>query len=205
MRSARPFLFDEFGAKDEIAPASPDALSVEALEQARADGVIEGRRLALESIAADEAGQLARIAVAIEKEWASASAADERVRSEVMALARIFIEEFCAGVLARREIETAENLLQRLVENSEDRRSVRLLVSAKSISRLETRLQAAINRCSVGDFVSVEGDVNLSPGEARLEWRGGEISRGREEISLAIAAIFNSIDDQHAEAGDDRT
>lgn len=203
MRTARPFLFDEFGAKEQV-PATPGTPSTAQVDEARADGVAEGRRLALESIAADETVQLARIAEAIENDWSSAAAANERMRQEILSVARLFIEEFCAGVLERRDVEAAENLLQRLTENSEDRRSARLIVSSKTLPRLEARLEAAINRSGVGDFVSLEGDRALAPGEARLEWRGGAISRGRAEIAAAIEALFSSMNDHEAEADDDR-
>ena len=61
---AKPFAFDDFGAPKAPAAQAP-SVSTGALEEARAQGVVEGRRLAMESIAADEIAQLSRIADAI--------------------------------------------------------------------------------------------------------------------------------------------
>lgn len=194
MPRARPFSFDELRAAPPRSPeASPAAKYGEGdLAAARAEGVFEGRRLAMETIAADEAATLARVAAALENAGDAIDREAERARDSAMAIARVFLEEYCDAIAREREVEIAEELLRRLTENSEDRRSARLVVSAKNYERLEPRLLAAIAGSRVADFVSLDFDHKLAPGEMRLEWRGGDVRRGRAEISAAIAALFDS-------------
>jgi hypothetical protein len=118
----------------------------------------------------------------------------------VIAVARLFLEEFCGALAAEREVDAAQDLLRRLTENSEDRRSAILYVSAVSYERLEARLHAAISASRVADFVSIDFDHALAPGEARLEWWGGDIRRGRAEIAAAVAALFDPIVQTEARA-----
>lgn len=203
MTRARPFYFDELRSApprvvEEIA-AAPSFSDAE-LSQARAEGVIEGRRLALESIAADEAASLARIATALETAVGAVEREAERTRDETIAVARVFLDEYCATIAADREIEIAQDLLRRLTENSEDRRAAVLVVSAKSFDRLEARFSAAIAGSRVADFVSLEFDHALAPGEARLEWRGGDVRRGRAEVAAAIAALFDPHSQREAQS-----
>jgi hypothetical protein len=203
MTRARPFYFDELRSApprvvEEIA-AAPSFSDAE-LSQARAEGVIEGRRLALESIAADEAASLARIATALETAVGAVEREAERTRDETIAVARVFLDEYCATIAADREIEIAQDLLRRLTENSEDRRAAVLVVSAKSFDRLEARFSAAIAGSRVADFVSLEFDHALAPGEARLEWRGGDVRRGRAEFAAAIAALFDPHSQREAQS-----
>ena len=68
MNKPRPFNFDEFRAVSPMASDAPKARSYseEELAVARAEGVVEGRRLAMESIAANEAAQLESISVRLE-------------------------------------------------------------------------------------------------------------------------------------------
>lgn len=191
MTRPRPFSFDEFRS---IAPAAaPTQLgfSADDLAQARAEGLVEGRRLAMETIAAGEAAALERIG----DEIAGANSKFERLlderRAEIVEIARIFLEEFCAGLASAREIEIASDLLRRLTEHSEDRRPARLIVNEQSLERLRSQLEDAIIRKGVADFVTLSGDRRLKAGEARLEWRGGEARRGRVEIMATIAAILD--------------
>ncbi len=196
MTRARPFSFDEFrnaAPKTADSPSPPRAYATEDLAAARAEGVIEGRRIAMETIAADEAAALDRIAGALADAVAAAERRSHEAREGAIAVARLFLDEYCATLASEREIDVAQDLLRRLTENSEDRRAATLVVSAKSYERLENRLQSAIAASRVADFVSVDFDHALAPGEARLEWRGGDIRRGRAEISAAIAALFDPI------------
>lgn len=206
MASPRPFHFAEFGATREK-PASPAERVITAaeLEAARAEGIIEGRRLAMESIAADESAQLARIAEALESAVTDIETANAEARDEAMALAGAFAEEFAVGLAARREIEAAEDLLRRLTENSEDRRAASLFIAAKSLPRLRARLETIIKARALGDFVTLESDAALNAGEIRLDWRGGGVKRGRAEIKAALSAVFETIGDDCREASDERS
>lgn len=196
MTNPRPFNFDEFrasAAKPAEAPR-PRAFSAEDLVAARQEGLAEGRRLAMDSIAANEAAQLESIGAQLEAAQLALEKEISRSREAIVSIARIFLEEYGAELASEREIALAEGLLRRLTENSEDRRSARLYLNARSLERLQSRLEDLLNRRSVGDFVSLEGDPRLQPGEARLEWRGGETRRGRAEIIAAIAALFDPLD-----------
>lgn len=203
MTRPKPFSFDEFRATP--APAAPDGAGArkamaEDLAAARAEGVIEGRRLAMETIAADEAAALQRIGDALAGCVSSVETELAGARKDLASLARIFLEEFCAEIAASREIELAGDLLRRLMENSEDRRSARLVVSARNFDRLQPRLEELLAQRGVSDFVSLDADHKLGAGEARLEWRGGEARRGRAEINEAVVALIDSISTQQTEA-----
>lgn len=191
MTKPRPFSFDEFRSVAPAAAPTQLGFTADELAQARAEGVAEGRRLAMETIAADEAAALERIG----DEIARANSEFERLlagrRAEIVETARVFLEEFCAGLASVREVEIASDLLRRLTEHSEDRRPARLVVNEQSLERLRSRLESAIGRKGVADFVALHGDRRLKAGEARLEWRGGEARRGRAEIMAAIAAILD--------------
>lgn len=196
MTNPRPFNFDEFRASA-AKPAEaqrPRAFSAEDLAAAREEGLAEGRRLAMESIAANEAVQLESIGARLVAAQSALETEISRSREAIVSIARIFLEEYGAELASEREIALAEDLLRRLTENSEDRRSARLYLNARSLERLNSRLEDLLNRRGVGDFVSLEGDLKLQPGEARLEWRGGETRRGRAEIIAAIAALFDPLD-----------
>lgn len=192
MTRVRPFSFDEFGE-----PAPPAETprgrtsSAEDLAAARAEGVAEGRRLAMESIAAHEIAALDRIGAALDA--AKEGLKRDAPHADLLAAARLFLEDFGAGLAAAREVEIADDLLRRLVENSEDRRAASLRLNPRSLARLGARLAAVIEKRGVADFVTLEEDAALDPGEARLEWRGGELRRGRAEIRAALAAIFDPL------------
>lgn len=196
MTKLRPFDFAEFRAAPSTAAAEPRncAFSADDLDVARAQGVIEGRRLAMETIAADEAAALHRIGDRLSESADEMASEIARIRADIVGMARVFLEEYSAADAAAHDLEAAADLLRRLTENSEDRRAARLVISAKRLDRLRDRLEELINNRGIGDFVSLESDAGLEAGEARLEWRGGETRRSRAEVKAAIAALFNSED-----------
>lgn len=192
---AKPFDLPDF----EAPAAAPDAaprravVSDSALEEARAEGVVEGRRLAMETIAADESASLARIATALEGAKSALAEARVRDQAQMLAVAAQFLEEFAANVVTERELDAALDLLRRLTAHSDDRRPARLVLSRTSRGRLASKLDAALKARRIDDFVTLEADPSLAPGEMRLEWRGGEARRTRREISEATAAIVRSL------------
>ncbi|HBK91266.1 MAG TPA: hypothetical protein DDZ68_06310 [Parvularcula sp.] len=193
---ARPFDFADFGAPQEAgaAPAAAEATAPGAsLDAARTEGVVEGRRLAMETIAADEAAALARIAAALEDAKASMKEARARDQADTLNAASLFLEEFCAGLAERREIDAALDLLRRLIAHSDDRRAARLVIARASRERLAPKIEAAIRDRRIDDFVTLESDPSLSRGELRLEWRGGEARRTRREITEAAAAMVRGL------------
>ncbi len=203
MTKPRPFNFDEFrsGASAAAEPKLLRTFLAEDVDKAHAEGVIEGRRLAMETIAADDRAALQAIAAHISDTQSTLEAEQARLRDDIGSVASLFLEEFCAELSAAREIEIAEDLLRRLTENSEDRRAARLVISAKSFDRLADRLHRQFNESGVGDFVSLAADNRLKPGEARLEWRGGEACRSRAEINAAVAAIIEPVAIETTERG----
>jgi flagellar biosynthesis/type III secretory pathway protein FliH len=202
MTRPQPFRFDEF--RPEAHAPVVKTCSIEEVEAARLEGAAEGRRLAMESIAADEAAQLERIGDALAAQIKSRNDALASAREDLLTVARIFLEEFAGDIAERREIEAGEDLLRRLTEHSEDRRAARLIISAKSLPRLRDRLQDIIGRRGLGDFVTLEGDPGLQRGEVRIEWRGGRLERGRAEINAAVAAIFDNPMINQTETPDER-
>ncbi len=198
---SRPFDFNDFRrvAETSVAAAPSHANSADATADARAAGILDGRRLAMETIAASEAEALERIGDALAASVKASTSEIAAVRNDLMSLTQLFLEEFCEGVATRREAEVAENLLARLMANSDDRREARLIVSEKSLERLRRRLEDAIRKRGLDDAVSVVGDAGLPAGEARLEWRGGAAQRGRAEILASIEALLDSLSPQHTE------
>lgn len=195
---AKPFDFADFGAPAKAgpapAPAAPDAPARNgSLDEARAEGVIEGRRLAMETIAADEAASLARISAALEEAKSFLTEARARDQAETLSVAALFLEEFCAGLAEKREIDAALDLLRRLTAHSDDRRAVRLVIARASRERLAPKIDAAIKERRLDDFVTLESDPSLHRGEVRLEWRGGEARRTRREITDAAAAMVRAL------------
>jgi hypothetical protein len=195
---AKPFDFTDFGAPAKAdpapAPAVPEAPARQAsFDEARAEGLIEGRRLAMETIAADEAASLARIAASLEDAKAFLADARARDQAETLNVAALFLEEFCAGLAEKRETEAALDLLRRLTAHSDDRRSVRLVIARASRERLAPKIEAAIKDRKLDDFATLESDPSLNRGELRLEWRGGEARRTRREITDAAAAMVRSL------------
>ncbi|MDZ7627261.1 MAG: hypothetical protein U5J99_02490 [Parvularculaceae bacterium] len=192
---AKPFDFLDFGAGSSPAPAEPAPVERESptLAEARAEGVAEGRRLAMETIAADEAASLSRIATALEDIEAFLADARARDQAEMLGVAAIFLEEFAAGLAEKREVESAIDLLRRLTAHSDDRRPARLVIARTSRDRIAPKIEAAIKARKVEDFITIEADPSLGAGELRLEWRGGEARRTRREIADATAAIVRSL------------
>lgn len=190
---AKPFDLTDFEAQ---APASPPhpALDDEArLAAARAEGVLEGRRLAMETIAADEAASLARIAAAIEDMKAQVAEARARDQAAMLSAASVFFEAFSEGLAEHREVEAALDLLRRLTQQSDDRRLALLVVSSHSRDRLAPKIEAALIAKRLHEFVSLESDSSLAPGEMRLQWRGGDVRRTHQEIREAAAALVRSL------------
>lgn len=202
MTSPQPFRFDDFGPASQAPGAK--AYTAEDIAAARMEGAAEGRRLAMESIAADEVAQLERLGDALAAAIESRRADIEALRSEMLTIAKIFLEEFAGSLAERREIEAGEDLLRRLTEHSEDRRAARLILSAKSLPRLKDRLQDIIDRRNLAEFVTLDGDQKLQRGEIRIEWRGGRLERGRAEINAAIAALFENLTIKETETPDER-
>jgi flagellar biosynthesis/type III secretory pathway protein FliH len=195
---AKPFDFADFAgpARPEPAAAAPapePARPLASVEEARAEGLIEGRRLAMETIAADEAASLARIAAALEDAAAFLATARAQDQAEMLSVASHLLDEFCAGLAEKREIDAALDLLRRLTAHSDDRRATRLVLSRASRERLAPKIAAAIKGRRLDDFVTIESDPSLQPGEMRLEWRGGEARRTRREITEAVAAMVRTL------------
>ncbi len=191
----KPFDLPDF-AEPRRAEAGEPRIDIDpaAIEAARSEGVMEGRRLAMETIAADEAASLARIADALEMSRGLLAEARARDRTDTLTTARHFLEEFASGLAEAREIDAALDLLRRLTAQSDDRRPVNLTLARASRARLGPKLGAALTARRLDDFVSIDDDPALAPGELRLSWRGGEARRTRQEIREAAAEFVRSLD-----------
>lgn len=200
MAQPQPFRFDDFNACASAPQAAeePASRANEAeLDAARLDGVKEGRRLAMESIAADEMKILAEIGARLASDSEELGRARAATRDSLVATAGLFLDAFCGALAMEREVEAGVDLLRRLLDHSDDRRPARLVVSAKSLERINERLERAIAAAGAADFVTLAGDPALAAGDVRIEWRGGEARRTKPEIEAAVAALMNSF--THAE------
>jgi flagellar biosynthesis/type III secretory pathway protein FliH len=195
MTVRRPFAFADLRGDAQPAEAAHDAeaFCADDVAAARVEGVVEGRRLAMETIAADEAQALNRIAGALEAGRQAFESRLAEIRAETLTIARMLTETFGEELAAAREVEIAESLLRRLTENSEDRRDVVMFLNPESLERLRQRLGAALERRGVAQFVTLADDAALKPGEIRLDWRGGTVRRTRAEIAAAVSAIFKPL------------
>jgi flagellar biosynthesis/type III secretory pathway protein FliH len=197
MTVRRPFAFADLrgGAQSAEAAQAAEPFCADDVAAARAEGVVEGRRLAMETIAADEAHALDRIASALEANCRTFESRLAEIRAGTLTIARILTETFGQELAAAREVEIAESLLRRLTENSEDRRDVAMFLNPESLERLRPRLEAALERRGIAEFVALADDTALKPGEIRLDWRGGSARRTRAEIVAAVSAVFNPLSD----------
>ncbi|MCB2113055.1 MAG: hypothetical protein KDD85_05840 [Parvularculaceae bacterium] len=194
MANPRPYDFVSFDAPGKAAEVeTARRFDADDLAAARAEGLAEGRRLAMESIAADEAAALEKIAGALDATVGAALGEVERARADLISLSRAFVEEFCCAIARERDIDAAEDMLRRLTQNSEDRRAAHLFVAARRFERIAPHIEDLIDARRLADFVSIEPDAALEPGECRLEWRGGELRRSRREIEAAVSQIFDSL------------
>ena len=191
MRAPQPFNFDEFSAKAEKTEETSAEYRV-AIETARAEGVAEGRRLAMATIAADETALLADIAQAFEARRTLFEKEILATGADLVELTRTFIEEFCGALATSREIEIASDFLKSLVDHSDDRRTVTLHLAPTSAERLGPKLSDLINSRGLGAFVLLAQDEKLKAGEVRIDWRGGGAKRTRAEIASSVETLIQS-------------
>ena len=191
MRAPQPFNFDEFGAKAEKNEEMP-AEYLAAIETARAEGLAEGRRLAMATIAADETALLADIAQAFEARRTFFEKEILATGVDLVELTRAFMEEFCGALATSREIEIAGDFLKSLVDHSDDRRAVTLRLAPTSAERLGPKLSDLINSRGLSAFVLLAQDEKLKAGEVRIDWRGGGAKRTRAEIASSVETLIQS-------------
>ncbi len=187
----KPFAFPDLNAAAPVAPAAaPAAASVLAeIEAARAQGVIEGRKLAMETIAADEAAALARIADACASLTNQSRALGE-TKAEISAQCAVFLESFAINLAASREVKLAMNLIERLLLSPSNRKPATLHLSAKNFSRLSASLETRLIDTGLADIVTLTPDKALRAGECRLVWHDGQARCTSAEITAAVAKIF---------------
>lgn len=188
----KPFAFPDLNAAPPTAaprPASAPVLGPADLEAAHAAGVIEGRKLAMETIAADEAAALERIAEACASLKIQMSAVDD-MRSDMSAQCAEFLQAFVTSLAAAHEADLSIELLDRLLLSSSDRGPATLYLSVASFRRLSARLSARLSETGLTDIVSLAPEKTLGPGECRLVWSDGQARATKAEISAAIARIF---------------
>lgn len=187
----KPFAFPDLNAAPIGAPAvAPAATSILAdIEAARALGVIEGRKLAMETIAAEEAAALARIADACAGLSDKLRTLDE-TKAELRAQCAEFLGAFAASLTASRETERAIELLERLVMSPGNRKPATLFLGARNFSRLRASLEARLNETGLTEIVTLAPDKALRAGECRLAWHDGQARCTSVEIAAAVAEIF---------------
>ncbi len=187
----KPFSFPDLNAAPPAAPtAAPTATSILAdIEAARAQGVLEGRKLAMETIAAEEAAAIARIADACAM-LLQQSQALAAIKAEISAQCAVFLKSFAANLAAKREVDLAMNLLERLHLSPNNRKPATLHLSAKNFSRLSASLGKRLSETGLTDIVTLAPDKTLRAGECRLAWHDGQARCTLAEITAAVAKIF---------------
>jgi flagellar biosynthesis/type III secretory pathway protein FliH len=201
MPQSAPFSFQFFDepsdAPDQktltIAQVDIDA----AFAAGRDEGIEEGRRAALDSLVAAEADALRAIAEVLVSEknttrdWLVEEA--ERLR----AAARAVVSHICLTFATTHELETATQLVNRLIAVSTDRAPTSLLISKSATKEIRTRLEAMIADKKLDDYITVQTDKALRPGDVRLSWRGGAVQQTHEEIRAVIdMALAEPVDEK---------
>ncbi len=194
--AARPF---DFSAFDAPAPLTPTPVASEpepatSYTQAELDeAVAQARKDAVKSIAAREALNQTALLESISSRLTETTVAEiDRVAEHIDMLtdvAETIVKEFCITSAAAQQSEAALAMVDRFLRATDDAAGATIVLPAKTAKRGLARIKKAIAE-RAGDQVTVTTDAALSPGEIRLEWRGGAMARNHDDINAQIEAIF---------------
>lgn len=185
-----PFAFRELSAatpEDEVITYTKADL-----EQARLDGIVEGRALAASSIAEMDRQTLQAIEISLGEAAHRFSEGLAHERGRLAQGAAAFLDHFCTALARDRELEAARAMIEQLLQHSVDRSPAVLRLSPASLSRLSNRIEALIRGSGASDFLCVESDGSLEVGECRIEWRGGALEKSQINITRAVDALFRA-------------
>ena len=194
--AARPYDFNDF--EDAPEPASEPAYAQADIDAARE----AGRAEALESRLAHEAAeQTRRCAALAERLEAVASERNDALAAQsvaLIAIARDIVKEVCVGAAAHDKGEAALALLERYLMSAPDRAPARLAVCDTTPKPVIAELEKAIDQRGAAGILTVESSSDFAPGDCRIIWRDGAMTRGLEDMLAQIDAIFAGIETDEA-------
>lgn len=199
----KPFLFDrDFGslhnlldgppaAEESIAPAA--CFTEEELMRARAEGFAAGQAAA----AADASRAAAtRIALAMDSAVLQLQALAEQTQrddAEVSRQAVAVALAVCRKVLPASYRETGAreitDLITALLPQLASQPALLLRVHGDLTDCVESALQPVLADAGLTGRLRVQGDAALAPGDCRIEWTGGGLSRSWADLWQAIEGL----------------
>ncbi|MFQ5564105.1 MAG: hypothetical protein ACE5FO_11105, partial [Parvularculaceae bacterium] len=182
---------DVFALDDDAAPAERRYAAAE-LESARGEGYEAGARDAAVREEAAQTALLETIAAALGDRRNDYEAALAAHRQSLNAAAAAILKRFCEKLAHAREIEIAEDLVDRIAGGEPDGAPATLRLNPESLSRLRATLTKTLKARGLETFIALAADSALQPGEARIDWRGGAASRRLDTAFREIDAIIES-------------
>jgi len=191
--AAKPFSFDEFSDGLEAEPAEKTYSRVE-LEAARKEGSVE----ALAGCKAEELRKqtqlIADIVDRLDKEAAAHRNMMKTQAALLVGLVRDFVKAVAVGAAAQDKGENAIALIERYLACAHDLAQATLLISGSAPKSLAAQLKKEIKaRGGAGAAINVETSKDITPGDARLEWRDGAITREAGNVLAQIDALFAGV------------
>lgn len=195
-----PFDFSDF---DEApAPRTPERSVArpdpEELDRVRKTAHAEGVGAARRESAARASEALASLATCFGRQVAEFDAIIAAERRALKSAAAAFLKAFAANIATDREVEIALDLVRRLMAASSDQAPAELLLNPASLKLVGDRLKKEIASQGASSFIRLGADVALAPGECRLAWRGGAVSRRLSQTIDEIDAVIARANPQGA-------
>ncbi len=194
--AARPFDFNAFDAAAPVAPALGAAAPEPATAYTQAEldaAVAEARKDAVKSIAAGEALKQTALLEAISARLADAASSEiDGVADHLETLTGItetIVKQVCIASAAAQQTEAIMAMADRFLRAADDDAGATLVLPGKTTKRARAQIEKSLAE-RAGDQITVLTDNALSPGEVRLEWRGGAMARTHDDINARIEAIF---------------
>ena len=200
MGAKAKFLFDDdFGASPPPAePATPTVPVAEhqvALRQteeaAYMRGVVDGRQQA-------EADELARLASSLQRlslQLADASgqftAAAVEAERQAAALAVSFARKLASGLMARQPLSEIEALARSVFAHLRATPHVVVRVHSDLVDAVKPKLDAIARETGFTGTIIVLGEVDMRPGDARVEWADGGVTRDSAALDRTLDQIVS--------------
>jgi flagellar assembly protein FliH len=188
--AAVPFLFDrDFGEKRRSEAIGERELA-QATEAAFAKGEEAGRASAMASATARLAALLEVLGGRLAKLEADAArrAAEEERTAAALALA--IGERLAGAALAQFPLAEIERLAAQCFAEARSAPHLAVTVAADLVEAVDQRLGAAAAAAGFAGRLVVLGDPDLQPGDARLEWADGGMSRDGAAIAQRIGDVL---------------
>ena len=188
MPRVAPYAFEDLEKKPEAACAEPPQKDLAAVANAYEEGVVEGRRLASQTVAAAQAETLCSIAAAI-AEINDMRARIEAERASVLHAVGAFLERYLEGVLSLREIEAITAMLSDLTFSDDDAAPLTASVRPGAAALI----RAALESQDSTPAIDIREDATLAPGACAITWRDGEARIVREDFIDAAEAMLSRL------------